>query len=223
MTTVFNLIILDESGSMSGVTNATISGCNEIIETAAASARKNAATQRQLVSIYAFQSGGSRPSRYIVKNESPDKVKKITTREYVPGGCTPLLDAVGETMSELLTVAQTHEDAVGIVTIITDGYENSSVHYNWQKVAALISQAKELGWTVNIIGANIDVEAMGRSLKVDNVMSFKQDDAGTRAMFTDLTGSIESRNAEYCAEPQEMSRSERIAHRKKLSKNFFKK
>lgn len=221
MTTVFNLVILDESGSMHGVTNATISGCNEVIQSAKHSAKENAATQRQLISIYAFQSGGT-PSRYIVKNEDATQVKEITHKDYRPGGCTPMLDAVGSTLSELLTVAQTHQDAVGIVTIITDGYENSSTTYNWASVARLINQAKELGWTINIIGANIDVDAMSRQLNVDNVMAFKQDHAGTNKMFNNLAHSMGQRSKAYACEAPDMSYEERVKLRKSKSKSFFK-
>lgn len=222
MTTVFNLVILDESGSMCGVTDATISGCNEVIQSAKHSAKANAETQRQLVSIYAFQSGGV-PSRYIVKNKEASKVKEITHRDYMPSGCTPLLDAVGSTLAELLTVARTHEDAVGIVTIITDGYENSSTRYNWTTVAKLINQAKELGWTINIIGANIDVDTMSRQLHVDNVMSFKQDHAGTNKMFSNLADSMAERSRVYACEAPNMSCEERVKMRKASSKGFFKK
>lgn len=221
MTTVFNLIILDESGSMGHVTDATISGCNEVLQSAKNSAIQNEKTQRQLMSIYAFQSGGRRPSRYIVKNENPLDVKEITRKEYVPDGCTPMLDAVGSTLSELLTVANTHEDAVGIVTIITDGYENSSQTYNWSTVARLINRAKELGWTINIIGANIDVDAMSKQLMVDNVMAFKQDAKGTRNMFSGLAGSMAKRSKEYAQEAPGMSIKERIMLRKSKSNDFF--
>ena len=221
MTTVFNLVILDESGSMFTVSNATISGCNEVIQSAANSSKKNASNQRQLMSIYAFRSGGSRPSRYIVKNQDPSNIQTITAKDYQPDGCTPLLDAVGSTLSELLTVAQTHEDAVGIITIITDGYENSSRNYTWTQVAKLIAQAKELGWTVNIIGANIDLITLGKELHVDNLMSFKQDHAGTKQMFNNLTGAMEERSQQYACEAAELSPEERKKLRKSKQQGFF--
>ncbi len=63
---IFNLIILDESGSMSFVTRQTINGCNETLETISAVQEKFAETQEHVVSIYAFEDG-RRPSRYIIK------------------------------------------------------------------------------------------------------------------------------------------------------------
>lgn len=224
-TTVFNLVILDESGSMDCITKATISGCNEVLNTIRQSAQENSSTQRHITSIYAFQGGGPVKSRYIVKNAQPEALENITIQDYNPYGNTPMLDAVGSTLSELLAVASTHEDAVGVVTIITDGYENSSRSYTWQKVASLISQAKELGWTINIIGANIDVEKMAMSLNVDveNSMSFDQDEQGTADMFLKMSASMKMRNCEYACEAPMMSREERVEERKRRSKGFFKK
>ena len=60
---IYNLIILDESGSMSCVWEQTISGCNETINTIKAAQNKFAENQKHFVSIYAFQSAGNRPSR----------------------------------------------------------------------------------------------------------------------------------------------------------------
>ena len=70
-TEIYNLIILDESGSMDCVKKQTISGCNETINTIRMAQEKYADTQLHYVSIFAFQSG-SVPSRYIIKNEPID-------------------------------------------------------------------------------------------------------------------------------------------------------
>ncbi len=180
---IFNLIILDESGSMGCVTRQTISGCNETINTIRTVQGKFAETQEHFVSIFAFQSGGGRPSRYIIKNEPIDKVKHITGEDYEPWGSTPLYDAVGSTLTDLKATTKRSEDAIGSVTIITDGYENSSTRYTREKVAMMIAALKELGWNFNFIGANIDVEKVSHSLNIDNAMAFEQDEAGTTQMF----------------------------------------
>lgn len=221
-TTVFNLIILDESGSMSGVTEQTISGCNETINVAKTSAEKNADVLRSLTSIYAFQDGGPVKSRYILKNEDSTKVRNITKDDYQPCGCTPLLDAVGATLTELKTVAATHEDATGVITIITDGFENASTRYSWKDVADLISQFKEMGWTVNLIGANIDVDEMASKMNIDNRMAFQASPAGTRGMFLNINKCCVSRMQEYADEARSCDDvEERIASRKKRSSKFF--
>lgn len=222
-TTVFNLIILDESGSMCGARSATISGCNECLNVARALQKENPDTQRCLVSIYAFQSGRV-PSRYLFKNESADKVKDITSKDYKPEGCTPLLDAVGMTLSDLKAVSSTHEDATGIITIITDGYENSSSEYTWDAVSRLISEFKEMGWAVNLIGANIDVEEMATRMNIEkaNSRAFSNDERGTRAMFDEFSDA----QLKYSSSRVESERAARLPEekmkiRKNLSRHFW--
>jgi len=180
---IYNLIILDESGSMCCVTNQTISGCNETINTIKAAQNKFAETQKHYVSIFAFQDGGSRPSRYLIKNVPVSEVRHITHQDYEPDGCTPLNDAVGSTLVDLKACVKMGENAIGSVTIITDGEENSSKQYSTADVARMISQLKEQGWNFNFIGANIDVKSTAASYNIDNSLEFKQDERGTREMF----------------------------------------
>lgn len=223
-TTVFNLIILDESGSMSHLTQETVSGCNETLNVVRSLQEKNADSQRYLTSIYLFQSGNNEfPSRYICKNKPINDVKDLTTDDYHAYGCTPLLDAVGSTLVDLEAVASTHEDSTATVTIITDGMENASTEYSLHQVASLISRLKELGWTFNFIGANIDVDAISKQMNIDNAMAFKADKKGTRQMWNSFGASAmahddERVKSEACLHSME----EKIAMRKKMSKKFFK-
>ncbi len=182
-TDVFNLIILDESGSMSGVTAQTISGCNETINTIRSAQKQYADTQNHYVSIFAFQTDDRIPSRYIVKNAPIGEVKHIDGSDYCPHGCTPLYDAVGSTLVDLRAVVNERELAVGAVTIITDGYENSSRQYTYTQIVKLIDSLKEIGWTFNFIGADIDVDRTANALHMDSSISFCKSAAGTRDMF----------------------------------------
>ncbi len=182
-TDIYNLIILDESGSMCGVTQQTISGCNETINTIRAAQEKFSDTQNHYVSIFAFQSDGNRPSRYLIKNMPIANVHHIDNKMYEPNGCTPLYDAVGSTLVDLKSIVSAKELAIGSVTIITDGMENSSHHYSQNQVAKMIEALKELGWNFNFIGANIDVEYTAHSLNIGNRLEFANDEEGTREMF----------------------------------------
>lgn len=224
-TTSFNLIILDESGSMDSSRLATINGCNEVLNTIRSLQKEHADTQRYLASVYAFQSGSSVPSRYIVKNYPIADVKDITEKQYEPCGCTPMLDAIGQTLTDLKAIADTHEDAVATVTIITDGYENSSTQYTWQEVHRMISRLKELGWTFNFIGANIDVEAVAKRMNIQNSMAYTSDAAGTKDMFRTFSKAQrlheDARIQVEACEPN-MSREQKIHRRMSHSKTFFK-
>ncbi|MCC8036901.1 MAG: VWA domain-containing protein [Bacteroidales bacterium] len=182
-TEIYNLIILDESGSMDCVRQQTISGCNETINTIKQAQKKFADTQDHYVSIFLFQENDERPSHYIVKNIPADAAKHITKKDYEPWGGTPLYDAVGSTLVDLKMTTGASRLAIGSVTIITDGWENASRHYTLPKVAKMIAELKEMGWSFNFIGANIDVQATAQSLNIDNHMEFKQDEEGTKVMF----------------------------------------
>ena len=221
-TTVFNLIILDESGSMSPLTQETIEGCNETLNLIRSLEEKHGDTQRNLVSIYLFQSNPDVPSRYIYHNQPINEISNMNPDTYRPWGCTPLLDAVGNTLSELIPIALTHEDSTGIVTIITDGMENSSLEFSWGQVANLISQVKKMGWTVNLIGANIDLEEMSKKIHIDNSLAFNASRKGTKNMWKkfnhDLANHEESR---IKAEKQCSSPNEKFNIRQRISGLFF--
>lgn len=182
-TQIYNLIVLDESGSMDVVKKQTIGGCNETINTIRIAQKNFEKTQEHFVSIFAFQSEGSRPSRYLMKNVPVADVQPISGKDYDPCGMTPLYDALGSTLVDLKNTTQSKEDAIGSVTIITDGMENSSEHYSLADVSKRIEALKELGWNFNFIGANIDVEAVASKLNIDNTLEFTQDECGTKVMF----------------------------------------
>jgi len=182
-TTVLNLIILDESGSMSDVTRQTVSGCNETINTIKATQKELGETQEHFVNIYAFQSEGDRPSRYLIKGAHASEVEPITLEDYQPCGCTPLYDAVGATLADLKAKARQYEAAVGSVTIITDGMENSSREYSHAQVKQMIDELKAQGWNFNFIGANIDVECTAHSLGISNYLKFESSAESVERMF----------------------------------------
>ena len=231
-TAIYNLIILDESGSMDCVKRQTISGCNETINTICSAQEKYAETQEHYVSIYVFQENNQVPSRYLIKNQPIAKVAHIHEELYKPWGFTPLYDAVGETLADLKAVVKDREMAIGCVTIITDGMENASKHYTGEKVAKMIDALKEMGWSFNFIGANIDVKGTAASLNIDNALEFQQDEAGTQAMFA---SELNSRMAYYgraneaitecapdCADSEE-ERSNRWKRLREAAAGYFKK
>lgn len=179
MTSVYHLIVLDESGSMSCVTHQTISGCNETIQTIRLMQANNKETQKHYVSIYLFDSGHS---RYIIHNQHVDDVKDITEKDYRPNACTPLFDALGFTLTELTEITN-QPDTLAYVTIITDGYENASRIYTLDQVRGLIDELKKKDVIFSFIGANIDASEYAKNLNISNSMQFMQDDEGTRAMW----------------------------------------
>lgn len=176
-TRVFNLIILDESGSMSCIERQALSGLNETLQTIRQSQTKFP-EREQLVSIVPFESGNIRLLRDKV---SISEVQDLRPEEYNPGACTPLYDAIGFGVQSIRR-SVSDEDTV-LVTIITDGYENASREYNGRSIAKLIADLKEKGWMFTYIGANQDAIEVARTMNISNALNFVQDDAGTKEMF----------------------------------------
>lgn len=176
-TKVFNLIILDESGSMSCIERQALNGLNETLQTIR-KAQEKYPDQEQLVSIVPFESQNIRLLRDKV---SITKVNDLCPEEYNPGGCTPLFDAIGFGINSIRRQV-TDDDSV-LVTIITDGEENSSREYSGSAIATIIDELKKKGWMFTYIGANQDAVSVAKTINITNALNFVQDDEGTKEMF----------------------------------------
>ena len=178
MKRVFNLIIVDESGSMCIIEKQALLGLNETLETVK-KMQKLHKDMEQRVTLITFDSDHK---RYVFDNAPASQTHKLSTKEYRPGGATPLYDAIGLGISELN--AQTGDDDDVLVTIITDGEENCSEEYNLEMIKTLIEKLKKHNWTFTLIGTdNLDVEGMAGSMAIDNHLEFKEDEEGTKRMF----------------------------------------
>ena len=178
MKRVFNMIIVDESGSMCVIERQALAGINETIETVKKMQQLHP-DMEQHISLLTFDSGHK---TFKYDNVKADNVNTLSARDYNPRGGTPLYDAIGISIAKLN--AQTSEKDNVLVTIITDGEENCSEEYNLHMVKTLISKMKKQGWTFTLIGTdNLDVEGMAGSMNIDNHLAFTQDEEGTRMMF----------------------------------------
>lgn len=89
-----------------------------------------------------------------------EDVAPLTSRDYVPSGCTALLGAVGgaihyhEHVQRIMPSELRPEHTLFCIT--TDGLENASEEYGYNRVKHMISAAQERGWEFMFLGANID-------------------------------------------------------------------
>lgn len=174
---VFNLIILDESGSMSSIKRQAIDGVNETIQTIR-SAQKKYEDQVHYITLVSFNSDSIKT---IYANVESDRIEELADTQYQPACGTPLFDAMGNALTELRrNVAD--NDAV-LVTVITDGYENASREYDRKAIKSLVEDLKTKGWVFTYIGANQDVDAVATTISITNTLSFSADKEGTSAMF----------------------------------------
>ena len=161
------MIIVDESGSMSIIKKQALAGLNETIDTVKKMQKMHPEMQ-QRISLLTFDSS-HRTFKY--DNVKADTAHLLTAKDYNPGGCTPLYDAIGIAISKL-NAQTTDEDSV-LVTIITDGEENSSEEYNLKMIKTLIDKMKKQDWTFTLIGTdNLDVEGMAGKMCIDNHLAF---------------------------------------------------
>ena len=176
---IINLIILDASGSMESIYNQALSGVNETIQTVRMGQKDHPELQ-QCLTLASFNSG--KDYLKVKYSITPiEEVKEITKEDYLACGCTALYDAMGEMISELKRKI-TDEDRV-LVTVITDGYENSSTHWTGPQIKSLVEELRQMGWTFTYIGANQDVEVVAGSMGIRNTLAFEETEAGTKAMF----------------------------------------
>lgn len=174
---VFNLIILDESGSMQAIEKQAVSGLNETFETIRI-AQKEHQEQRHFVSFVTFNSN---QISIIMDRKPVESSKRITWNRYEPVSCTPLFDAMGQSINELKN--HVAEEDVVLVTIITDGYENASKKYRGSDIKKLVCDLKEKGWVFAYIGTNQDVDAVADGMGIRSRMSYEYSQRGASDMF----------------------------------------
>ena len=182
---VYNLIILDESGSMSAIFQEALTGVNETLQTIRMAKEENP-EQEHFVTLVTFTTGHYNE---IYKGTPSEKAVDITNKQYRPGGGTPLYDAMGRAISELrnhldyVDHSSNKEDRVVLVTVITDGYENASREYTGPAIKALVEEMRKKGWVFTYIGANQDVEKVAESMSINNSLAFCSTSEGTQDMF----------------------------------------
>ena len=170
------VFILDRSGSMSGLEKDTIGGFNSMIE------KQKREDGQALVSTVLFDN-----ESVVIHDRLPlDRVPPLTEGEYYTRGCTALLDAVGGAIHHIGNVHKyaRREDVPEktLFIITTDGYENASRRYDYERVRQMIQHEKEkYGWEFLFLGANIDAAAEAKrfGIDTDRAVTYKCDAAGT--------------------------------------------
>lgn len=176
-TQVFNVIILDRSGSMDSIRKAAVDGFNETLAGIKKAQADFADTQDHFVSLVTFCSCSTEK----VFDKTPvNEAHPLKLDDYQPCCCTPLFDAMGFTLTSMRKHVKGIEDALVVVTIITDGLENASKEYSGKAIRNLVEQLKGEGWTFTYMGANQDAVEVAISLSIRNARNFDFSEAGTR-------------------------------------------
>ena len=126
-----------------------------------------------------------------------DKVPRLTNEEYYVRGCTALLDAIGGAIHHISNVHKyaREEDRPEktLFIITTDGMENASRQYTYDKLKAMIEQQKEqYGWEFLFLGANIDAakEAARFGIHPDHAANYHADSEGTGVIYKAMSDAV---------------------------------
>ena len=106
--------------------------------------------------------------------------KNLKWTDYKPNECTPLFDAMGQSLNDLKN--HVSDEDVVLVTIITDGYENASREYSGHDIKRLVSELKKRGWVIAYIGTNQDVDAVADDLGIQSRMKYDYSGEGVACM-----------------------------------------
>ena len=220
-TKVYNVIIMDRSGSMWDIQKAAIQGFNEVLGGVKAAKEKFSDTQKQYLTLVLFDSTSIDDFYW---NANPTAVPILTDKTYVPGACTPLYDAMGRTLTRLEKELSGDKDHSVIVTVITDGLENSSTEYSGSAIKALVEHLKEQGWSFAYMGTDHDVESAAISFSITNVIHFEKNDKDTLETFKKERRARErwaKAEHDFKVKCPEATLMETTAWRKQMSEDYY--
>lgn len=166
--TIYHLIV-DKSGSMMDCVDSTINGFNEQVNSIKGKALEF--TEEDItMGLTTFNDNVN----HLYYRQNPKEMVLLNYENYRPSGGTALLDAVGETISEIERQISTNLIATSvIIVILTDGYENASKKYNLVNIRNMISKLEETGkWTFSFIGATLDAVDVAASMAIKSQNSF---------------------------------------------------
>lgn len=181
------VFILDRSGSMGGLEADTIGGYNSLIE------KQKKEEGEAYISTVLFDD----KVEILHNRVSLDAVKPMTDKEYYVRGCTALLDAVGDAIHHIGNVHKYARDEdrpeKTLFIITTDGQENSSRKYSYERVQHMVKRQQErFGWEFLFLGANIDAvcEAGKFGIRADRAVNYECDRVGTEINYQALSKAV---------------------------------
>jgi uncharacterized protein YegL len=166
----YYLLILDRSGSMQDCAGETISGFNEQIQMIS-DLQKRHPEQEFRVSLTVF----NHMVEHAFETVDIHHVKELSHHNYIPGGSTALLDAIGGSVIRLKHAINDEierDEATAVVVILTDGYENASKEFSFERVSKMIKELeKSDSWTFSFLGTMYD------SIETANKMNIRSENS----------------------------------------------
>ena len=182
------VFIMDRSGSMSGLEKDCVGGFNSMIK------KQKKEDGECLVTTVLFNNNDT----ILHDRVSLKDIKQMKEDDYVPSGCTALIDALGNSIRHISDVHRhiRKEDMPEhtIFVITTDGLENASKKYSSDEVKKMVEQKKEEGWEFIFLAANIDAVETAKKygIEEDRAVNYICDEVGTGKNYRALDKAIRS-------------------------------
>lgn len=195
--------VLDKSGSMQALRDATISGFNEF---------KNdqiAEDGEAFFTLTMFDTSFNTVCQAVPVREVPD----LDYGSYAPDGMTALYDAIGYTMriADDFVAAKTPDQVIFVV--MTDGEENSSREFTRERIFEMIQDRQaNAGYEFIYLGANQDSYAAGAQMGVRDgrMLDYEHNAAGSREAWLRASNNVKAHrrhgmktSAEFFSAPME--------------------
>ena len=183
------VFILDRSGSMSGLESDTIGGFNSML------AKQRALPGECRITTVLFD------DRYEILHDriNIEAVSPITAGEYYVRGNTALLDAIGKSVKKIGGVqkntSEDHRAEKVLFIITTDGLENASHEFSYEKIKSMIERKKsKYNWEFIFLGANIDAVGAAKRFGIakNRAQSFHNDSEGIALNYEALSETVGS-------------------------------
>ncbi|MCA8900912.1 MAG: VWA domain-containing protein [Hyphomonas sp.] len=154
---VHSYILLDRTGSMSGIWDEALSSVNAY----AGNVSGEAGDVVPELTLAVFDAHDGLQFDVLRRSVTPDKWKPVTNDEASPRGMTPLFDAI----ARIIAMAEADKPEKAMIVIMTDGEENSSREVTKAGVKAALERVEKRGWEAVFLGAEFanfaDADSVG--------------------------------------------------------------
>lgn len=181
------VFILDKSGSMSGLEKDTIGGFNSMLD------KQRKEDGDVVISTVLFDDS----VQVLHDRRGIDTIDNLTDMDYQVGGSTALLDALGKSIKHVNKVQKSlpedERPAKTMFVITTDGQENSSHEYSYEKIKKMVENKQEKKqWEFLFLGANMDAisAAADIGIKANRATNFVCDAVGTAVNYSALSKAV---------------------------------
>jgi hypothetical protein len=181
---------------MQAIRNDTIGGFNAFL------AEQKKLPDRAVLSLYQFD----HEHDVVYVGNDIQGAPELTEATFVPRGNTALFDAIGRTVTvtgeRLARLPEGARPKRVIIVIVTDGQENASREYTGPQIRAMLElQRKQYSWEFVFLGANQDAITNGKAIGFVHAQNFVASPAGTRALYSNISGSISNYRGGHGYEP----------------------